>query len=121
MVHIDMMSNADEDTLAMTWIAFRVAEIVEACMLNLKMPGLGGRDLVGPKQRMKVFVKRRPWPEARNYSHQPIVLNNIDLGFRLKTLRTALESSKRNEPLAFAEYCYTVRHSDEWILCFILV
>ena len=94
MVHIGMMSNADEDTFAMTWIAFKVADIVEACMLDLKMPGLGGHDLVGPKQRMKVFVEGRPWPKARNYSHHPIDLNNIDLGSRLKTLRTALESSR---------------------------
>ena len=72
MIHIDMISSADEDTFAMTLIAIKVAEILETCMLDHTMPGLGGRDLVGPHQKMKVFVEGRPWPYLRNQSHRGI-------------------------------------------------
>lgn len=68
-VHIDMISDADEDTFPMTWIASKVADIVEACLFDPKVPGLGGRDLVGPKQRMWVFMSGRLGHHPRNQSN----------------------------------------------------
>lgn len=67
-VHIDMLSNADKDTFPMTRITSKVADISEACLLDQKMPGLGGRDLVGPKQKMRVFVSGKLEHQTRNQS-----------------------------------------------------
>jgi len=71
-VYIDMISNADEDTFPMTWIASKVADIVETCLMDHPMPGLGGRDLVGPKQRMRVFMGGRLEHHPRNQSNSGI-------------------------------------------------
>lgn len=68
-VRIDMLSDADEDTFPMTRIASKVADIVEVCLLDEEMPGLGGRDLVGPKQEMRVFVSGRIGHHSRNQSN----------------------------------------------------
>ncbi len=68
-VHIDMLSDVDEDTFPMTRIASKVADIVEVCLLDQKMPGLGGRDLVGPKQRMRVSMSGRLGHHPRNQSN----------------------------------------------------
>lgn len=68
-VRIDMLSNADEDTFPMTRIASKVGDIVEACLLDQEMPGLGGRDLVGPKQRMRISLSGRLEHHPRNQSN----------------------------------------------------
>ncbi len=72
-----MISSADEDTFPMTWIASKVADIVEACLMDHPMRGLGGRDLVGPKQRMRVFMGGRLEHHPRNQSNSETPIRQI--------------------------------------------
>ena len=78
-VHIDMVSEDNEDTFPMIKIAHKVADIIEECLLDPRLPNLGGRDLVGPKQEMKVYVSGRPWPRQIEQSNNVTALGRIFL------------------------------------------
>lgn len=82
-----MLSDADVDTFPMTRIASKVAEIIEACLLDPEEPGLGGRALVGPEQLMKVFVSGRPWPRHHNQTGNGAIADSAVMGPLLQRLR----------------------------------
>lgn len=91
-VYIDMISSADEDTFPMTWIASKVADIVETCLMDRPMPGLGGCDLVGPNQRMRVFMGGRLEHHPRNQSNSVIPNSRISSATLLEQLQSVGQS-----------------------------
>ena len=55
-VLIDMLEDEDDDVFPFGDIIRAASNIVRACVMEPRMPGLGGRDIIGPKEKMLLVV-----------------------------------------------------------------
>ena len=83
---IDMLEEEDDDVFPLGLVIQAASNVVRACVMEPGMPGLGGRDLIGPKEKMllvvagskasqKIMQNISPKSNGSNYWMLPIARN----------------------------------------------
>lgn len=55
-VVIDMTNDDDEETFPMATVAQSASDLLQACVLDLRYPGVGGRWLIGPNKKVMMIL-----------------------------------------------------------------
>ena len=68
---IDMLEEEDDDVFPLGLVIQSASNIVRACVMEPGMPGLGGRNLIGPKEKMLLVVAGTKAPQKTMQNISP--------------------------------------------------